>query len=51
MRRLVLICKKLYSQPMNAAALNDEKLKTAMWKDDIHEMYIAEIEKAFVQNV
>ena len=46
--RLVLICKKLYSQPMEAAALNDEKLNNAMWKDDLHDMYIAEIEKAFV---
>lgn len=46
--RLVLVCKKLYSQPMNAAALNDEKLRNAMWKDDVHELYIAEIEKAFI---
>ena len=45
----MLICKKLYSQPMDAAALNDEKLRNTMWKDDVHEMYIAEIEKAFVQ--
>ena len=49
MRRLVLVCKKLYSQPMEAAALNDEKLRNALWKDDVHKMYIAEIEKAFIQ--
>lgn len=45
--RLVLVCRKLYSQPMNKDSLKDEQLRNVFWKDDIHEMYIAEIEKVF----
>lgn len=45
--RLVFICKKLYSQKMDASLLNDEKMRSAMWSSDVHEMYIAEIEKVY----
>lgn len=46
--RLVFICKKLYSQKMDASLLNDEKMRNAMWANDVHEMYIAEIEKVYI---
>lgn len=46
--RLVFICKKLYSQKMDANLLNDEKMRNAMWANDVHEMYIAEIEKVYI---
>lgn len=46
--RLVFICKKLYSQKMDANLLNDEKMRNAMWVNDVHEMYIAEIEKVYI---
>lgn len=48
--RLVLICKKLYSQQMDANLLLDESARKSMWASDVHEMYIAEIEKVLVED-
>lgn len=47
--RLVFICKKLYSQKMDAELLADKTLRDTFWKDDVHEMYIAEIEKVLIK--
>lgn len=47
--KLVFICKKLYSQKMDKNSLLDEKSLQTFWADDdIHEMYIAEIEKILI---
>lgn len=46
--RLVFVCKKLYSQKMDASLLKDENIRNSFWKDDVHEMYIAEIEKVYI---
>ena len=47
--RLVFVCKKLYSQKMDASLLKDVEARNAMWSNDVHEMYIAEIEKVLVE--
>ena len=47
--RLVLFCRKLYSQELGAYNFTDEKvLKQNYRKDDFHTMYIAEITKVHV---
>ncbi len=47
--KLVLICKKIYSQPMYAENLMDEAARDRFWKDDVHELYMAEIEKILIK--
>ncbi len=43
----VLICKKLFKQPMNGDSLLDEKLENTWYSNkDYHILYIAEITKA-----
>lgn len=47
--RLVLFCRKLYSQPLDPFGFADEKiLKQNYRNDDFHTMYIAEITKVLV---
>ena len=48
--RLVFICRKLYVQPMDSSMLLENDLKEKFWKDDIHTLYIAEIEKILLEN-
>jgi len=46
--RLVLVCRKLYAQKMDPAALTVPAIKDACWPDDdVHVMYIAEIQKIY----
>lgn len=43
---MVLICKKLFKQPLNTDGLVDDKLKTTWYRNgDFHTLYIAEITK------
>ncbi|MCR5605538.1 MAG: flavin reductase [Treponema sp.] len=47
--RLVLFCRKLYSQPLDPFGFSDEKiLKQNYRNDDFHTMYIAEITKVLI---
>ncbi|MBQ5473075.1 MAG: flavin reductase family protein [Treponema sp.] len=46
--KIAFVCKKLYSQQMDANLLVDKKLRDTFWKEDVHVMYIAEIEKILV---
>ncbi len=49
--RLVLFCRKLYAQEMDAFCFTDEKiLKQNYRKDDFHTMYIAEITKVIIDS-
>ena len=44
--RLVMICRKLYKQPLNTEGLLEEKLKATWYPGgDYHTLYIAEITK------
>ena len=46
----VLICRKLFSQPMLPESILCEELKTEIYPEkDYHQIYIAEILKAFVR--
>ncbi len=47
--RLVIFCKKLYAQQLDAFAFTDNKIcKQNYRKDDFHTMYISEITKVLV---
>ena len=49
--RLVLICRKLYAQEMNAFSFTDPSICDKNYrKNDFHTMYIAEIEKVMVDS-
>jgi len=44
--RVVLVCRKIYAQPFDAFCFSDESvLRQNYRKDDLHTMYIAEIQK------
>ena len=50
--RLVLFCRKLYAQELDAYSFTDEKvLKQNYRKNDFHTMYIAEITKVLVDTL
>ncbi len=48
--RLVFICKKLYEQQLDSKLLKDNNLRETFWNDDVHVMYIAEIEKILLED-
>lgn len=48
--KLVLVCKKLYSQVLNSESIIDEAtVSPAYTADDFHKMYISEIAKVLVK--
>lgn len=49
--RMVMVCRKLYAQPMEEACFIDKALIDANYKEkDFHTMYVVEIEKILVQD-
>lgn len=48
--RLVLVCRKLYSQKMDPSCLMSDEIREMCWPDeDVHQMYIAEIERILAE--
>lgn len=47
--KLVLVCRKLYSQFLNEESLYDKSLKSNYENNDYHKMYVGEIVKALIK--
>lgn len=47
--KLVLVCKKLYSQFLNEESIENGETVKKWYKDDYHKMYISEIVKAYTK--
>ena len=48
--RLVLVCKKMYSQFLNEDSITDSESVAKWYNDDYHKMYISEIVKVLQKN-
>ena len=48
--RLVLVCKKMYSQFLNEESITDSESVAKWYNDDYHKMYISEIVKVLQKN-
>lgn len=47
--RLVLVCKKMYAQDLNAESVIDKENVEKWYKDDFHKMFVSEIKKVLVK--
>ncbi len=47
--RLVLVCKKLYAQPLNEESIVEKEMVSPYYQDDYHKMYISEITEVLVK--
>ncbi len=48
--RLVLVCRKMYSQDLNDESIIDESIKANYHGNDYHRMYVSEIVKVLVND-
>lgn len=48
--RLVLVCKKLYGQFLNAESIIDNEAVSRYYNDDWHKMYVSEITEVFIRD-
>ena len=48
--KLVFICRKLYSQDLSLSGFYDKEIARTYKGDDIHRVFVGEIEKMFVKN-